>query len=125
MSHTILSWEDRNEIITNLAEIHEFLREIEREALDIQIPIAVELVVGPQILLVTIGGSRSMIVYTPDKTRFEYVLSGNEIDPVFEYIYHGSHTEVDWNRTVPIEDALNALFQFYTQATKPLSLPWE
>lgn len=66
-----------------------------------------------------------MIVYTPDMIRFEYVLSSNEIDSGFAYIYHGSHTEVDWNRTVHIEDALNALFHFYTQATKPLNLPWE
>lgn len=50
MSHTLLSWEDRNEIITNLTEIHEFLQEIEIEALAIQIPIAVELVVGSQFL---------------------------------------------------------------------------
>ncbi|WP_103130822.1 Imm1 family immunity protein [Deinococcus aerius] len=114
--------------------LHELTRELERsmeEARAAQIQMDFVLTAGDCSLLLTVGeGDRSFVAFMRGPVEqgnalFDYVLDGQEEDPAHPFLYGGSYSEVDFNRTVPSGDAIKAVREFFETGEKPGWLPWE
>lgn len=124
MKTVYASWEEYDLPISTRSDLEIALNNAIIEARELKIPVAFELQINESILMCSVGGERSMIVFTENKRDFHYVKSSEDVKPAIEYLYHGSHTEVDFCRTVPELQAQEALFNFYETGHRPTTLPW-
>ncbi|ANE42659.1 Imm1 family immunity protein [Deinococcus puniceus] len=124
-----VSWEDHHQVAHTCSELNRLLDTATREAELFEIPVAVELVVeaSSTVFMLTVGGERSMLTYAvgvqPHFTN-HYLLNGNALEPLFAFLYHGSYSEVDDHRTVPMAAARQAALWYAVQGELPPKLPW-
>ena len=87
-------------------------------------PLDFTLIRGERGFLLTVGEEeRSFVTFACGS--FEYVLNGAEEDSPLAFLYGGSYSEVDANRSVLRGEAEQALRAFFEMGERPMSLPWE